>query len=314
VSARVQAAALLLACLSLSALGGCLEPNPYAPSPDAETGEAGEIGDDTTGAPTACPDPDHCLGLAQIEFSIQGNNSFSAEIPKPAGSTTSAPIAAIRRYQPGQSETLAWSVRWTESASSWAVEVTASGGAPNSRIAGVAAVLGFGDALPAPSVHELTVTTTDGCAQLPISAGELVLDTVEAYAPEGAAVVEFSRTELIAAGEPTAIEYCVSQPEQLDASLRVKLISFDLPDNALAAEVATVLDAQTDGGDSFAAFGEAREVVQLVGARTLTEASSPNLGWRFECAATPPYACTYALVGGSSGVMVEAGGAALAIR
>jgi hypothetical protein len=314
VSARVHGGGvLLLACAG--ALGGCLEPNPYAAAQlDAGTGAEAGASDDTIG--DTIGDPEVRLGLEQVEFSIQGNNSFSAEIPKPTGSTSSAPIAAIRRYQPGQSQTLGWSVTWTESASSWSVEVTTSGSAPNSRIAGVAAVLGFGEALPAPGVHELTVTTTDGCAQLPISAGEgeLVLDTVEAYAPGDAEVFEFSRSELIDAGELTAIEYCVSQPEQLDASLRVKLVRFDLPDNALAAEVASTLAAQTNVDDSFPAFGDASEVVHLIGVHTLIEEPEPDLGWEFDCANTPPFACTYALLAGSPAVTVEAGGAALAIQ
>ena len=308
------------------ALAGCLEPNPYLELADtSSTGDPSTTGDptgdpgtsDTTGDPVGpCPDPDLCLGVEQLEFSLQGNDSFTAELPKPAGAASTAPIASVRRYQPGQSETVGWAVSWTESATSWTVEITVSGAAPNSRVAGVAAVLGFGAGLSAPTVERRTVTTADGCVQLPVTGDDasVVVDAVERYAPGDAAVFEFSRAELVEAGAVTAIEYCVTQPEQLDAELGVTLLRFELGDNGSLAPIATTLADGQAGSDSFTELGQASEVVHLVGARALGEAAAPDLGWSFDCASSAPFACDYALVNASPGVTVEAGGAALAIQ
>lgn len=292
----------------------CTEPNPYAQesSDDATTGEPGETGTET-GDPPGCGDPACELGLEVIEFSLQGDDSLTTSIPKPADQV-SVPIAAVHRYDPGQSNNFGYAIAWTDEGDSWGLEISVAGAAPNSRLSGVAAVIGLGSDFAAPELHELEVTTSQACAQLetdPLD-GRIYIDTVERYEPGDADVFEFSRTENV--GETAQIEYCVSQPDDLEGLIKVKLIAFDLPEGALAEQVTAVLDSSNGGMASFGSLGDTTEIVHLLGARALSEASEPGLGYAIDCAAQAPYACSYGLQGFKDGAAVEVGGAVLAIQ
>ncbi|HLT38551.1 MAG TPA: hypothetical protein VK034_19825 [Enhygromyxa sp.] len=291
----------------------CTEPNPYAQEAGADSTETGADSTETGDDPPGCGDPACELGLELVTFSLQGDDTFTAQIPKPAEQDT-VPIAAIRRYAPGQSETFGFAIDWTDDGDSWGLEVTTSGAAANSRIEGVAVVIGLGEDFPAPELHELEISTADGCGELETDAldGRFFVDTVERYDPGGAEVFEFSRTATV--GETAAVEYCVSQPEQLDATLGVKLIAFSVPEGALAVAAGAVLDSGGGANESFGSLGNVDEVVHLIGARALSEASEPALGYAVECSTTPPYECSYDLLGFSGGAAVEVGGAAIAIQ
>jgi hypothetical protein len=302
-----------VAALVLAALA-CTEPNPYAQESgaDANTGD-GDGDGDGDGEPPGCGEPACSLGLARVSFSLQGNDSFSAQIPKPA-EQASIPIAAVQRYEPGQSETLGYAIAWTDNGDSWGLEVTTSGAAANSRVAGVAAVIGLGADFPPPELHELEITTADGCGQLSTTAlaGRVFVDTVERYEPGEAAVFEFARTASV--GETATVEYCVTQPDSLDASLKIKLVAFDLPDGARSAAAAATLSSNASRNQSFTELGTVSELVHLTGAHGLNESSVPSLGYRIDCATQSPYACSYDLVGFKAGAKVEVGGVVLAIR
>jgi hypothetical protein len=298
--------------LTLAWALACTEPNPYAQESGAD--ESSTTGEPTeTGDPPGCGDPACELGLAFVEFSLMGNDSFTAQIPKPP-QQESVPIASVRRYDPGQSETLGFAIEWTDGGDSWDLEVTTTGAANNSRVSGVAMVIGLGEDFSAPELHELAITTADGCGELETSAldGRFFVDTVERYEPGEAAVFEFSRTAEI--GETARIEYCVTQPEGLDATLGVKLVAFDVPEGALALAAAATLDSGAGAMESFAELGDVSEVVHLIGAQALSEANEPGLGFTANCNTQAPYACNYTLSGFTSGVAVELGGAVVAIQ
>lgn len=282
----------------------CTEPNPLAQ-------EAGA--DETGGDSPGCGDPACELGLEFITFSLQGDDTFTAQIPKPA-EQDSVPIAAVRRYAPGQSDSFGFAIDWTDEGDSWGLEITTSGGANNSRIEGVAAVIGLGEDFPAPEMHELEISTQDGCGELetePLD-GRFFVDTVEGYEPGGASVFEFSRTPSV--GETATVEYCVTQPELLDASLKVKLIAFDVPVGALAVTGGVMLDSNDTINQSFGSLGNIDRVVHLIGGQALSDASVPGLGYAIECSTAPPYTCDYSLLGFNDGATAEVGGAVLAIQ
>jgi len=250
------------------------------------------------------------MDLEFIEFSLQGGDPFTAQIPKPAQANT-VPIAVIRRYDPGQSENLGYAMRFTDQGESYELEVRVSGAAPNSRLHGVAMVIGLGAEFPAPEVHELELTTAQPCGEIntaPLE-GRVVLEAVQRYEPGDAAVFEFSRD-----GGGAHISYCVDQPEQLDGALGVKVIALDLPVGALALESAAVLDSGTKVSDSFAALGQVSKVVHLIGAQTLNETEAPGIGYAISCAQQAPYTCDYELLRFKDGAAVAVGGSVLAIQ
>jgi hypothetical protein len=285
----------------------CTEPNPFAQEAGGDS-TAGESGD-----PPGCGDPACELGLEFVEFSLQGDDTFTAELPKPA-QQESVPIAAVRRYEPGQSDALGYAIEWTDNGDSWGLEVTTTGAANNSRIAGVAVVIGLGEDFPAPELHALDITTADGCGELESAAleGRFVVDTVERYDPGGNAVFEFSRDAEL--GETAWVEYCVTQPEGLDATLGIKLVAFDVPEGALAVAAGATLDSSSGEMESFSSLGSVAQVVHLLGAQTLSEADEPSLGFNANCDTSAPYGCNYSLSGFTAGVEVELGGAVLAIQ
>jgi hypothetical protein len=297
----------------------CTEKNPYAlletGGDDSTTGDPIETGNETeTGDPPGCGDPACELTLQVVEFTLQGNDTFTAEIPKPA-QQESVPIGAVHRYEPGQSETLGYSILWADYGDSWGLEVTTTGAANNSRISGVGVVIGLGADFPAPDMHALDIGGPEGCGNLESTAlaGRFWVDTVERYEPgEAATVFEFSRS--VTLGETVDIEYCVTQPDSIDSFFGAKLVVFDVPEGALAVTAEATLDSGSGAMQSFASLGSVDQIVHLLGARTLSEAAAPGLGWQASCNGAPPYTCSYNLSGFSAGASVELAGAVLAIQ
>jgi hypothetical protein len=287
----------------LGAALACTEPNPLAQ----------EAGADETGEPPGCNDPAACLGLEYVTFSVHGDDVFTTSIPKPPQQET-VPIATVRRYENGQSDNLGYAIVWTDNGDSWELEVTTTNAANNSRVEGVAAVIGLGANFDPPEMHELQITTADGCGQLtstPLD-GRFFIDAVERYQPGDAAVFDYSRTANV--GDTAAIEYCVTQPDNLEASIGVKLVAFDVPEGALALAAAATLDSGAGAMESFGELGTVSDVLHLVGAHARSEAAAPQLGYQFTCNTAPPYACNYTVADFTDGAVIEVGGAVLAIQ
>jgi hypothetical protein len=288
----------------------CLEPNPHAQDAGNEPGDG-----DTTGEPSCAPECN--LGFELLEFSIQGGSPFTAQIPKPPQAHT-VPIAAIHRYAPGQSNELGYAVAWTDNGSSYGLEITITGSHPNSRLAGIAVVLGLGSDFPAPEVHELEVTTEQGCAQISTAAlaGRAWFDLVQRYDAGGAAVFDYSRTATV--GDAATVEYCVSSPEEIDGevdgAIAVKLIAFDVPEGASVIPVEATIDSGASAGDSFGELGSVAKIAHLLGGRAFSEASQPSLGYLIDCATQAPYACSYEITNFSAGAAIDVGGVVLAIE
>ena len=158
--------------------GGCLEANPYA-----DTGTAGDTSDtngsaDTEGT-TETTGEELCdgfacgMGLETHAFSVQGEGPYTRQIPKPPQAHT-VPFATVHVYEPGNSDDYGYEISWSESDTSWTLEITTAGGAGNSRLRGVAAVLGLGTDVGEPALQDAELLPPGRVHLVPVDVGECV--------------------------------------------------------------------------------------------------------------------------------------------
>lgn len=297
------------ACLVAAA---CLEPNPNA----EEAGDTGGSSDSAATDPTTDttdsggPSCDPCDFLFEsVEF--DAINSETVSIPKPDLPHT-APFATVTNYAPGNNaDSLGYALTWTDVGDAYELDISLSGASGNSRVSGVALVLGFSEVLGAPEVQEIEVAA-DTCEPVSIDGlGDRVyIDAVERYEPGGATVLSYARS--VDAG---SLEYCVTESDAAEASLTYKLVTFALPEEAVALEIPELeLDSDVQQSADYPELGAASQIVHLIGARTFDEGVAPSLGYDFACSAQAPYGCSFELLRFNAGARAVAGGSIIAIQ
>jgi hypothetical protein len=285
----------------------CLEPNPNAVDAGGETGAT--TNDD--GEPEPICDP--CdLGFETITFEA-GNNGFVGQVPKPPQSNT-VPLALVREYVAGNSDNLGYAISWADVGNAWELTVELTGAANNSRVRGVAAVLGSNADL---TVETVTVTGADGCLGATIDAldGRTVVDVLERYSPGDDLVLNYAR-QTNSAGDSVTVDYCVTASDTPEASLAFKLVAFELPpEGVIALEIADVtLDSGAPQSTTYDQIAAHAEVLHLIGARELDETAATDLGYGIDCSGAAPFGCNFDLRGFSAGARAVVGGVIVAIQ
>jgi hypothetical protein len=288
---------------------GCLEPNPNVDA--GGTAASATTGDgDGDGEPPRICDP--CdLGFETTTFQA-GPDGFVGQVPKPPQSS-SVPFVLVREYVAGNSSNLGYAVTWAEVGDAWEFTITLTGAANNSRVRGVAAVLGSNDDL---SVETVAVTGADGCLGATIDAldGRAVIDVLERYSPGDDLVLNYAR-EASSTGDSVTVDYCVTASDTPEASLAFKLVAFDLPEGVTALEIPDVtLDSGTPQSTSYNQFATNAEVLHVLGARELDETAANDLGYTLDCSGAAPFGCNFDLLGFSDGARVVVGGVIVAIQ
>jgi hypothetical protein len=285
----------------------CLEPNPNAVDAGGETGAT--TNDD--GEPEPICDP--CdLGFETITFEA-GTNGFVGQVPKPPQSNT-VPLALVREYVAGNSDNLGYAISWADVGNAWELTVELTGAANNSRVRGVAAVLGSNADL---TVETVTVTGADGCLGATIDAldGRTLVDVLERYSPGDDLVLNYAR-QTNSAGDSVTVDYCVTASDTPEASLAFKLVAFELPPEGVTAlEIADVtLDSGAPQSTSYDQIAAHAEVLHLIGARELDETAATDLGYGIDCSSAAPFGCNFDLRGFSGGARAVVGGVIVAIQ
>jgi hypothetical protein len=302
---------------------GCLEPNPNADaggtdelgtsgegtsesgSGESGTSEAssGETSPDTS-AETAMPCDPCGLGFELIEFEA-GPDDFSGEIPKPEFAHT-APIAFVREYLPGNADELGYAITWTDTGASWQVDVALIDASPNSRVRGVAVVIGSESEL---TIDELDVAAGECTSVEPPLPAQQLIESVERYDPAGGATLAYDRQ----AGGGT--QYCVTASDAADAGIGVRTLALEIPDGVLlSAAPDTIFDMAGGGELSFTAGDPSWALLHLVGVRDFDDASASDLGYVVACeTAAAPFACSFAFDNFSSGARAVLGGHLLGV-
>jgi hypothetical protein len=299
----------LVAAASLAATG-CLEPNPNAIG-GTET-STGDSGGTEEGGGALC---DPCeFAFESLSFDVNATQTLS--IPKPDRPHT-VPFATITKYAPGNNaDSVGYAMAWTDVGDAYELELTLTGGSANTKVGGVAVVLGFSDELGAPEVQEVQVAA-DACGAASLSGldGRVYLDAVERYEPGPATVLSYERT---VGGD--SLEYCITQADAPEASLTYKVVMFSLPDEHVVSvevpelELDTVTPRIAEYDDLGVDLGAATQIVHLIGARSFDEGSEPALGYSFTCTAQSPFGCVYELLRFKAGARVVAGGSIIAIQ
>lgn len=313
------------ACLSALVLvvSACLEPNPNA---DAETGAdevdatSGESGSetgtgsagettsdtsDTTSDETGMPCDPCGLGFEVLEFEA-GPDDFVGEVPKPDFAHT-APIAFVREYLPGNADELGYAITWTDAGASWQVEVALLDAAPNSRVRGVALVLGSDEA---PTIHELEAGMGE-CAGAPFEPANdrRMFESVERYDPAGGAVLAFAKQF------SDTLDYCVTAADSPEATIGAKLVELTIPPGVVVAGTPdVVLDMATGGSAYFSEGDPTWAMIHLVGLREFDDQAASDLGYTIACSTgSMPFPCDFEFDGFSAGARAVLGGDLLAI-
>jgi hypothetical protein len=298
------------ACALLLSLA-CLEPNPNATDTGGETGASAAT---TNGDGDGDIDPicDPCdLGFETLLFEA-GADGFVGQVPKPP-QANSVPLALVREYVPGNSENLGYAITWAESGDSWEITVELTGAANNSRVRGVAAVLGSNSDL---YVETVAVTQADGClgATVDSLSGRAVVDVLERYSPGDDLVLSYAR-QATPAGDDMTVDYCVTESDTPEASLAFKVVAFELPEGVSAIEVADVtLDSGAPQSSSYGQIASYAEVLHLLGTREFDEAAANDLGYGIDCSTSAPFGCNFDLRGFSGGARAVVGGVIVAIQ
>lgn len=302
---------LIGACALLSL--ACLEPNPNAVETGASATSTDGVGDGD-GDGEAEPDPicDPCdLGFETLNFQA-GPDGFVGQVPKPPQSN-SVPLALVREYLPGNSDNLGYAITWAELDDAWEMTVELTGAANNSRVRGVAVVLGSNSE---PSVETVAVTGAEGClgATIDSLSGRALVDVLERYSPGDDLVLSYARQET-PAGDGMTVDYCVTESDTPEAALAFKLVAFELPEGVSAIEIADVtLASGAPQSSSYDQIASHAEVVHLLGARELDEAAAPDLGYGIDCSTSAPFGCSFDLQGFSGGARAVVGGVIVAIQ
>lgn len=302
---------------------GCLEPNPNAVGETQASGTSDTSTSDTSTSDTSTGDSsetgsgaicDPCgFAFESLAFEVGATETIS--IPKPDRPHT-VPFATITNYAPANNaNSLGYAMAWTDAGDTYELKLTLTGNTGNTKVGGVAVVLGFSDELGAPEVQEVQVAA-DGCEAVSLDGlGDRVyLDAVERYEPGSATVLNYART----ASAGASLEYCVTQADAPEASLTYKVVMFSVPEGVVSLDVPEVdLDSgapvSADYGDLGADLGAA-QLIHLIGARSFDEASEPSLGYQIACSAQSPFGCTYELLRFKAGARVVAGGSIIAIQ
>jgi hypothetical protein len=302
---------LIGACALLSL--ACLEPNPNAAETDASATTTNGDGDgDGDGEPEPEPICDPCdLGFETLSFQA-GPDGFVGQVPKPPQSN-SVPLALVREYVPGNSDNLGYAITWAELADAWEITVELTGAANNSRVRGVAMVLGSNSE---PSVETVAVTGVDGClgATIDSLSGRALVDVLERYSPGDDLVLSYGR-QATPSGDGMTVDYCVTESDTPEAALAFKLVAFELPEGVTALEIADItLDSGAPQSSSYEQIASHAEVVHLLGAREFDEAAANDLGYGIDCSTTAPFGCSFDLQGFSGGARAVIGGVIVAIQ
>lgn len=292
----------------------CLEPNPNAVDTGGETGTGSttSTNGDGDGDGDGEPSCDPCdLGFETVEFEA-GPDGFVGEVPKPPQSN-SVPLALVREYVAGNSDNLGYAISWDELDAAWQFTVELTGAANNSRVRGVAVVIGSNSE---PSVDTVTVDVDEGCDGATIDAldGRVLVDALERYSPQDDQVLSYAR-QASPDGDGMAVEYCVTKSDTNVPSLQFKLVAFALPDGVTALEMADVtLDSGAPQSSSFDQLPSQAQVVHLLGVREFDEAAVPDLGYAIDCSTAAPFGCSFDLLGFSGGgARAVVGGVTVAI-
>jgi hypothetical protein len=295
----------------------CLEPNPNAVDAGSETGSSaattnGDGDSNGDGDGDAGPICDPCdLGFETITFEA-GPSGFVGQVPKPPQSNT-VPFALVREYVAGNSENLGYEISWEEVGDAWEITVELSNAAGNSRVRGVAVVLG---STAQPTVGTQTVDGDEGCDESTIDAlaGRTLIDVLERYDPGDDSVLSYAR-ETSSGGDSVTVEYCVTESDTLNVSLGFKLVAFDLPEGVSALEVDDVtLDSGAPQSASYDQLPANAEVLHAIGMREFDEAAVTDLGYGIDCSPSAPYDCNFDLRGFNDGARAVVGGVIVAIQ
>jgi hypothetical protein len=318
---------LLLVSASLPL--ACLEPNPYAVDAGSETGSStgdGDGGDGDGDGDQGEGDGDNgdgdgddggllcdpCdLGFELLDFEA-GPDGFIGEVPKPDHQFTAA-FALVREYVPGNSDNLGYAIDWEDLGDAWEIDVELFGAANNSRVRGVAVVLGSNDE---PTVDTTNVDIDEGCDNSTIDGldGRALIDVLERYQPGDDEVFSFTR-QINSAGNSTTIDYCITDSQSNVPSLRFKLVAFELPEGVTVMDMDDVtLDSNAPGSVSFGGFGNNAQVLHAIGVREFDEAAAPDLGYVIDCDEAAPFGCDFELRNFSGGARAVVGGAIVAIQ
>jgi hypothetical protein len=291
----------------------CLEPNPNAVDTGGETGASTTTtngdGDGDGGIEPICDPCD--LGFETLSFEA-GPDGFVGQVPKPPQSN-SVPLALVREYVAGNSDNLGYEITWDELDDAWEITVVLSGAANNSRVRGVAVVLGSN---AAPTVETVTVTADEGCDGATIDAldGRALVDVLERYSPGDDLVLSYAR-QAAPAGDGMTVDYCVTESDTPEASLAFKLVAFELPQGVTAIDIGDVtLDSGAAQSSSYGQIAAHAEVLHLTGARAFDEASVNDLGYAIDCSTSAPFDCSFDLLGFSGGARAVVGGVIVAIQ
>jgi hypothetical protein len=324
-------------CSSTLLLHACLEPNPNAievstsdTAVETTTGDGDdEVGDPSEGSPADDgpvddgpvddgpvddgPVDDGELAFESITFQSKADG-FTGQIPKPNQAHV-VPLVLIHEYRPGQSDKLGYAAHWTDLGDAYEIEVVLTGATPDSRVRGVAAVLGMAQA---PEVATVTVAATDPCVGVTFDVipGRAFIDTIERYEPGEDLVLGYER-HVSPGGEAegSTIEYCITASDTPEASLTYKRVGFDVPDDVIALVVpGLTLDSPMQQSDSYDSLGADDQVLHLIGAQAFDEVAANDLGYTIDCNQnSPPYGCKFDLTNFAPGARVVAGGLILAI-
>jgi hypothetical protein len=289
----------------------CLEPNPNAVDTGGET-DASAATTNGDGDGDIEPICDPCdLGFETLVFEA-GPDGFVGQVPKPPQSN-SVPLALVREYVAGNSENLGYAITWAEVGDAWEITVELTGAANNSRVRGVAVVLGSNSE---PSVETVAVTQADGCLGATIDAlsGRALVDVLERYSPGDDLVLSYAR-QASPAGDGMTVDYCVTEANTPEASLAFKLVAFELPEGVTALEIGEVtLDSGAPQSSSYGQIASHAEVLHLLGARAFDEAAANDLGYVIDCSTSTPFGCSFDLQGFSGGAQAVVGGVIVAIQ
>jgi hypothetical protein len=297
----------LIGVLSLA----CLEPNPNAVDAGGETGSSMTTtnGDGDGDIEPICDPCD--LGFETLAFEA-GPDGFVGQVPKPPQSS-SVPLALVREYVAGNSENLGYEISWAEVGDAWEITVALTGAANNSRVRGLAVVLGSNSE---PSVETVAVTQADGCLGATIDAldGRALVDVLERYSPGDDPVLSYAR-EASPSGDGMTVEYCVTEAATPETSLAFKLVAFELPEGVTAVDVADItLDSGAPQSSTYGQIAAHAEVLHLLGVREFDEAAVDDLGYAIDCSTSAPFGCSFDLLGFSGGARAVVGGVIVAIQ
>lgn len=289
----------------------CLEPNPNATDTDSETGASAATsnGDGDGDIEPICDPCD--LGFETLTFQA-GPDGFVGQVPKPPQSN-SVPLALVREYVAGNSDNLGYAITWAELDDAWEITVELTGAANNSRVRGVAVVLGSNSE---PSVETVAVTGADGCVGATIDAldGRALVDVLERYSPGDDLVLSYAR-QASPTGDGMTVDYCVTESDTPEASLAFKLVAFELPEGVTAIELGDVtLDSGAPKSSSYDQIASHAEVLHIIAAREFDEAAASDLGYAIDCSTSAPFDCGFDLLGFNGGARAVVGGVIVAIQ